>query len=50
MSGKVYRLDDPPVIDARTGERGLPGQAIFCRCTMQPIVKFGDRNAAGKGQ
>lgn len=42
MSGNVYSLDDPPVIDERTGERGIPGQAIFCRCTMQPIVKFGE--------
>lgn len=40
MSGQVYSLDDPPVIDKRTGERGLPGQAIFCRCVMRPIVSF----------
>lgn len=40
MSGKVYTLDDPPVIDRRTGERGLPGQAIFCRCVMRPIISF----------
>jgi SPP1 gp7 family putative phage head morphogenesis protein len=41
MHGKIYRLDDLPVIEPRTGERGIPGQAIFCRCTMRPIVRFG---------
>jgi len=30
MSGNIYSLDDPPVIDDRTGERGLPGQLINC--------------------
>lgn len=40
MSGNVYRLDDPPVIDKRTGQRGKPGDAIYCRCKMRPIVRF----------
>lgn len=42
MSGNIYKLSDPPVIDEATGERGIPGQAIFCRCKMRPIVKFSD--------
>ncbi len=42
MSGKVYDLDDPPVIDDKTGERGLPGQLINCRCRMVPVVDFGE--------
>ena len=41
MSGKVFAFDDPPVIDKRTGERGLPGQAIFCRCIARPVLRFG---------
>lgn len=40
MNGKIYRLDNPPVIDRKTGERGHPGQAINCGCTMRPVVKF----------
>ena len=28
--GQEFDIDDPPVIDERTGERGLPGQAINC--------------------
>jgi SPP1 gp7 family putative phage head morphogenesis protein len=42
MDGKVYAFDDLPVIDERTGERGIPGQAVNCRCTMRPIVDFGE--------
>lgn len=41
MSGNVYSFDDPPVIDKRTGERGLPGQAPNCRCRMIPVIDFG---------
>lgn len=36
--GKVFRLDDLPVDDAFGPV--LPGQAINCRCTMQPIISF----------
>ncbi len=40
MNGKIYRFDDPPVIDGRTGARGHPSEAINCKCTMRPIVRF----------
>jgi SPP1 gp7 family putative phage head morphogenesis protein len=40
MDGNVYSFDDLPVIDERTGERGIPGQAINCRCTMIPVIEF----------
>jgi SPP1 gp7 family putative phage head morphogenesis protein len=40
MDGKIYSFDDLPVIDPRTGERGIPGQAINCRCVMRPLVEF----------
>lgn len=42
MSGNVYSFDDLPVIDQRTGETGIPGQAPNCRCTMRPILDFGE--------
>lgn len=41
-SRKVFSFDDPPVIDENTGERGIPGQAINCRCRMIPVLDFGD--------
>ena len=40
LNGKVYSFDDPPVIDERTGERGLPGVLINCRCRMLPVIEF----------
>lgn len=42
MNGNVYSFDDLPVIDQRTGERGIPGQAINCRCTMTPVIVLDD--------
>ncbi len=42
MNGKIYSFDDLPVIDENTGERGIPAQAINCRCRMVPIIDFGD--------
>jgi SPP1 gp7 family putative phage head morphogenesis protein len=42
MNGNIYRYDDPPIIDEKSGERGIPGQAINCACRMRPILNFGD--------
>lgn len=42
LSGKIFSFDDPPVIDENTGERGIPGQAINCRCRMRPVIDFGE--------
>jgi SPP1 gp7 family putative phage head morphogenesis protein len=42
MNGNIYRYDDPPVIDDRTGEKGIPGQAINCACRMRPILNFNE--------
>ena len=40
LNGKRFRYDNPPVIDNRTGERGLPAQAINCNCTGRPVYKL----------
>lgn len=45
MSGNVYSFNDLPVIDKRTGERGIPGQAINCKCVMQPVYEFSGSEA-----
>jgi len=42
LSGKVFSFDNLPVIDPRTGERGIPGQAPNCRCRMVPVIEFAD--------
>jgi len=38
LNNKVFRFDDPPIIDARTGQKGLPGQTYNCRCTFSPYI------------
>lgn len=40
LNGKTFRFDDPPIIDEKTGERGLPGQLINCKCQIVPIISF----------
>lgn len=42
LDGEVFDLDNPPVIDERTGERGLPGQLPNCKCFWTPVIDFGD--------
>lgn len=42
LNGQIFSLNEPPVIDENTGERGLPGQLINCRCRMIPVVDFGN--------
>lgn len=42
LNGEVFSFDDLPIIDKRTGERGIPGQLPYCRCTMRPIMEFDD--------
>jgi len=39
MDGETFRFDDPPEISP-DGERGIPGQAPNCRCTMTPVFNF----------
>lgn len=36
LNGTVWRYDDPPVIDERTDQKGLPGQTYNCRCEQIP--------------
>lgn len=32
LNGKIFFYSNPPVINTKTGETGLPGQAYGCRC------------------
>ena len=38
LNGKIFRFDNPPIIDERTGEKGLPAQTYNCRCTFSPVI------------
>jgi len=42
LNGKIFEYTNPPVIDKMTGEKGLPGQLINCRCMAVPVIKFGE--------
>lgn len=42
LDGNIYDIDDPPVIDPRTGEKGYPGQLPYCRCVMAAVLDFED--------
>ena len=33
----IFAFDNPPIIDERTGQRGLPGQTYNCRCDLVGI-------------
>jgi SPP1 gp7 family putative phage head morphogenesis protein len=39
LNGKIFSFDNPPEIDKRTGQRGLPGQTYNCRCNLIPIKR-----------
>jgi SPP1 gp7 family putative phage head morphogenesis protein len=41
LNGHIFEIAKPPIIDERTGERGLPGVLINCGCRMVPVVEFG---------
>lgn len=43
LNGEVFSLDEPPVIDPKTGEKGHPGDAVNCKCFKRPIVRFGKK-------
>ena len=36
LNGKIFRFDEPPIIDEHTGQRGLPGETYNCRCLLLP--------------
>lgn len=44
LNGGIFDINDPPIIDQKTSERGLPGDDYNCRCTMRPIVTFDDED------
>lgn len=38
LNGEVFSFDNPPIIDERTGQRGLPAETYNCRCLMSPVI------------
>jgi len=53
LHGQVFRFDNPPIIDERTGQKGLPAQTYNCRCTFSPVINkefFENRRKLYKAQ
>ena len=44
LDGQIFDIDDPPVIDNDTGEKGFPGQLPNCGCTMAAVIDFGEES------
>lgn len=40
LENRVFRWDNPPVTNSKTGARNNPGEDFGCRCLAQPIVRF----------
>lgn len=40
LNGGIFRWDDPPIADPRTGERAHPGQLPYCGCIARPVFKL----------
>lgn len=40
LNGQKFNLDNPPVIDPKTGVKGKPGDLPFCSCYMEPVISF----------
>lgn len=40
LNGGIFRWDDPPVADERTGERAHPGVLINCGCIARPVLRI----------
>ncbi len=43
LNGQTFTLDNPPIIDPKTGARGKPGDLPFCNCYMIPKITFGNK-------
>jgi SPP1 gp7 family putative phage head morphogenesis protein len=38
LHGKIFRYDDPPIVDTKTGRKGNPGQDFGCLCADIPLM------------
>ena len=43
LNGQTFSLDNPPIINLKTGQRGKPGDDYYCSCYMQPVINFDNK-------
>lgn len=42
LNGFIFDMDNPPVIEQKTGQRGIPGELPFCHCEVAPVIDGGE--------
>ena len=40
LDGKIFRFDDPPVVNHKTNKKANPGQDYNCRCVAKIVVSW----------
>jgi SPP1 gp7 family putative phage head morphogenesis protein len=40
LNGNIFRFDEPPVVDQKSGRRGNPGEDFSCRCIAIPLLSY----------
>ncbi len=48
LNGKIFKWDDPPIVDPDTGRRGNPGEDFNCRCVAIALVRLKGESHASK--
>lgn len=38
LNGQIFAFNNPPIIDEKTGQKGLPAETYNCRCLFTPVV------------
>ncbi len=41
---KMFRYDDPPIVDEKTNRCGFPGEEPGCNCFQVPVIRFNTEN------
>ena len=40
LNGLIFDINNPPIIDEKTGERGYPAVLPFCHCRLGAVITF----------
>lgn len=40
LNGKIFDIENPPIIEPTKGIKGYPAQLPFCRCVMSPVIEL----------
>lgn len=40
LKDKIFNINNPPIIDPKTKERGYPGTLENCKCKLQPLIEL----------